>query len=121
MKLYTSECSGRTLFISDNMRRAFDDDFLAWLGVEANGKLIAHRAGRHEERGLFPKHCSRHLLKAIHGGIFTVDIVSHVRVRHGLSHGASGFCDRIAAQVDHQEFASIPQDCVSGHSSKFSL
>ena len=114
MELYACQRSGRALFISDDMRRAFDDDFLAWLRVEANGKLIAHRAGRHEERGLFPKHRGRHLLKAIDGGIFTVDIVSHVRARHGLSHGVSGFRDRIAAQVDHQAFVSIPQDCEYG-------
>ena len=97
MKLHSCQRSGRALFISDDMRGAFDDDFLAWLRVEANGKLIAHRAGRHEERGLFPKHRGHHLLEAIHGGIFTVDIVPYVRARHGLSHGVSGFRDCIAA------------------------
>jgi hypothetical protein len=83
------------------MRRAFDDHFLARLCVEANGELIGHCAGRHEERGFFPKHRSRHLLEAIHGGIFAVDIISHVRACHRFSHRVSGFCDRIAAQVDH--------------------
>ena len=79
------------------MRLALYDDFLARLRVEANGELIGHRAGWHEERGLFPKHRGRHLLEAIHGGIFAVDIVSHFSACHCLSHGFGGFRDRIAA------------------------
>ena len=102
------------------MRRAFDDDFLAWLRVKANGELIAHRAGRHEERGLFPKHCGHHLLEAIDGGIFAVDIVSHVCACHRFSHGVSGFRDRIAAQVDHQGSRACHKIVSRGHSSKFS-
>ncbi len=92
------------------MRRALDDDLLAWLRVEANGELIGHRTGRHEEGGLFPKHRSRHVLQPIYGGIFAVDIVPYFRTCHRLSHGLSGFRDRIAAQVDHQASVRVPQD-----------
>ena len=71
------------------------------LQVEANGELIGHRTGGHEEGDLFPKHSSRHVLQPIYGGIFAVDIVPYFRTCHRLSHGLSGFRDRVAAQVDH--------------------
>src|SRR5262245_31726308 len=48
MELDTCQRSCGALFISDDMRRALDDHFLAWLRMEANGELIAHRTGRDE-------------------------------------------------------------------------
>src|SRR5262245_52444701 len=65
MELDASQCPGGALLISNNMRRAFDDHFLSRLRMEANGELIAHCAGWHEERGLFSKHRGNHILQPI--------------------------------------------------------
>ena len=77
MKLHTSQSAGSALLISDDMGGAFDDDFLPRLCVKANGELITHCAGWHEEGGPFPEHRGHHVLQPVHGGVFAIYIVSH--------------------------------------------
>src|SRR6476661_10062276 len=101
MELDACQGSGSTLLISYDMGFAFDDDLLARLRMEANGELDGHCAGWHEECRLFPKHRGHHVLEAIDGGIFAVDVVSHVCACHRLAHGLGGFCHGVATQIDH--------------------
>ena len=75
----------------------FADDFLAVLGVEADGDLVAHGAGGDEDRGLSAEDRGGLLLEPVDGGVFAVDVVANFGCGHGLAHGWGGLGDGVAA------------------------
>ncbi len=79
------------------------EDLLPVLGVELDGDLIAHGAGRDEEGGLALEDLGGGALEAIDGGVFGVDVVADLGRGHGLAHGGGGLGDGIAAKIDRHE------------------
>ena len=109
VELDAGEGPGCPLLIADDVRLAFDDDFLARLRVTADRQLIGHRSGRDKQGRLFAEEPGHHLLEAIDGGVFAVDVVADFRARHRFAHGVGGLRHGIAAQVDdlHTWFHTI--------------
>jgi len=99
--LDAGETRRRSAFVADHMGTGLDDDLVARPGVQADGELVRHRAGGHEERGFLAEQPCRHLLQTIDGRVFAEDVVADLGRRHRLAHGGRGLRHRIAAQVDH--------------------
>ena len=76
------------------------ENFLAVLGVELNGDLVAHGAGRNEDRGLAIEDLGSGALESVDGGVFRVDVVADLRRGHGFAHGGCRTRDGVAAKID---------------------
>ena len=86
------------------------DVLVAAPAVGEEGEQVALGPARHEERSFHPHHLGRPAFKGIDGGIFSVDVVAHLRRRHRLAHGQRRHGHRVASKVNHLAWAS-PQDC----------
>ena len=73
---------------------------VARTAVNGERDLIAHRARRHEQRRLLAQQLRHHRLEAVHGRVFAVLLVAHIRLGHGAPHRGCRAGDRIAEQVD---------------------
>src|SRR4030042_5010826 len=82
------------------MGSSFDDHLIARLGVRLDGQLIGHCARRDEDGSFLSKNFSNLFLKGIHRWVFTEDIIAHLCLCHGLSHGRSGLGNRITPEID---------------------
>ena len=76
------------------------DDLLTGLRVEANADLVAHGAGRNEERCLAAEDFRRAPFQQVDGRVFAVDVVSHLGRGHRCAHLWRGACDCIGTKID---------------------
>src|SRR3546814_12643061 len=63
------------------------DDLRARATVDVDGELVAHGAGRQEDRGLLVQQLRRHLAEAVHTGIVAALLVADRSLGHGEAHG----------------------------------
>lgn len=91
------ECA---LLVVVNVAAGFADELVAGLAVNADADLVGHRARWHEESGFFAEDFSGELLQAVAGRIGVDDIVIHLGVGDGLTHGGRGTGDGVGAEVD---------------------
>ena len=86
--------------VVQNVRPRLGDHLLAGLGVQADGDLVAHGSGGHKERRLAAEALRRAPLQKIHGRVFAVDVVAHLRRGHRRAHRHGGPCHCIRTQID---------------------
>jgi hypothetical protein len=84
----------------------FHDDLLAGPGVDSDGHLVSHGAGRNEKGRLGTRDLRGFFLEPIYRGIFSVDIIAHLRLGHDLAHGRRGLRHRIRTEVNHRNPSS---------------
>ena len=65
-------------FVQEGMRLVAQDDLIAAPAVRQHRRQVAHRARGHKQAGLFAQALGGHLLQAVDGGVFAVDIVPHL-------------------------------------------
>ena len=83
--------------------------FLAQVGVDLDGCLVAHRSRRNKQGGLALEDFSGTLLEAIHSRVFAINIVTHLGFGHGAAHRRSWPRHRVTAQVnDGSVHVSLP-------------
>src|SRR5580704_6506558 len=78
------------------------------MSPQLDGDEVAHAARGHKHRRLFAKNLGRALFQPVDGGIFSVDIVSHLGVSHCPAHLQGRPRNRIAPQV-HDPVHCIPR------------
>src|SRR3546814_18282151 len=76
LHLRTGEGCRAAAFEVQDVRRAMGDDLLARATVDVDGELVAHGAGRQEDRGLLVQQLRRHLAEAVHTGIVAALLVA---------------------------------------------
>jgi hypothetical protein len=74
--------------------------FIAASAMSHQGRQIALRAGREEQRTRKPEALGDHRLQAIDGRIVSVHIIAHFGGRHGRPHARGGLGHGVAAQID---------------------
>src|SRR5258708_7489096 len=82
------------------------DDFLAMIGVELNRNGVAHRAGRHENGGLFAEYRRCPLFEMVDRRIFAVHIVADLGLSHGLAHSGGRLGYGVTSEIDDQDINS---------------
>src|SRR6185312_17430634 len=88
-------------FPIQHMRPCLADHFLSMLGMQPNGDLVPHRPGRHKNRSLTPKDCSRPLLQFVDGRVLTIHIIANFRRRHRRPHRRRRLRHCVTAQINH--------------------
>src|SRR3546814_17200034 len=73
---------------------------LARATVDVDGELVAHGAGRQEDRGLLVQQLRRHLAEAVHTGIVAALLVADRCLGHGEAHGFRRLRLGVAVEVD---------------------
>ena len=68
--------------------------------MHAHRDLVAHRAGRQEERGVLPEELRDHRLERVDGRILALLLVPDLRLAHEPAHLLRGFRDGVALEVD---------------------
>ena len=76
------------------------EKFIAASAMRHQGRQIALRAGREEQRARKPEALGNDCLQAIDGRIISVHIIAHFGSGHGRSHARGGLGDGVAAQID---------------------
>lgn len=94
------EGGGAAGLVMDDVAVGVGDDFVARLGLGADGGLVGHGAGGDEAGGFFAEESGKLFLESQDGGIIAEDIVADVGVGHDLAHGCGGAGDGVAAKVD---------------------
>ena len=74
------------------------DDLLPGAGVHPHGDQIAHRAGGHINSRFAPEDFRGSLLQPVHRGVFAIDVIADLCLRHGAPHLRRGLGDGVAAQ-----------------------
>ena len=85
--------------VVEDVAPPLEDDLRARARVDAQRELVAHRAGRDEERGLVPEDLGGLFLEEADGRVFPVDVVADLGLGHGLPHARRGFRDGVGAEV----------------------
>src|SRR3546814_18653872 len=73
------------------------DDLLARATVDVDGELVAHGAGRQEDRGLLVQQLRRHLAEAVHTGIVAALLVADRCLGHEI--GRAQWRERVCQYV----------------------
>ena len=76
----------RSQFVLIDMSALFADYLIARLRPYFDGDQVSHRPARHEERGFAAENFRRTFLQAVYRGIFAVNIVANLGLRHGAAH-----------------------------------
>ena len=76
------------------------NDFLTMVRMDLNRDLIAHGSRGNKDCGLAKKYFRSTPLELIYGGIFAINIVTHLGFRHGATHFRSGTGDGITSEID---------------------
>jgi len=98
------ELCGPAGFRVHRMRGAVEDHLVAARPhVQTQGDLVAHRAGRHEDRGLVPKQRGDPLLQLPSGGVEAPLLVADRGRRDRRSHALGGARLGIAVEVDRRQ------------------
>ena len=103
------ECCRASCFIVASVGCFIHDDLIARPAVDAEGDLIAHGPRRQVDGILFAQKIADHFHQSVDRRIFLLLFVSHFGFGHEFPHSLSGFCDRIAEEVDSDR-------CVHGSS-----
>jgi hypothetical protein len=72
-----------------------DDHLLTPPAMELQGNLVRHGPRRHEERRLLADQLGRPFLEPSDGGVLPEDVVSHLGLGHGTTHGLGGSGDGV--------------------------
>jgi hypothetical protein len=96
--------------IIENVGAGFGNDFLSGLGERTDGHLVAHGAGRQEERGFAPESFGSATLEQVDGGVLAIDIVANFSGGHGGTHFRCGTGHSVGTQIN---------DGFQGHSASF--
>jgi len=76
-----------------------DDHLVAGTAEDAQGDLVALRAGRDEHPRLMTEALGGHLLQPAHGGVLAVDVVPDLGGGHGGAHRRGGTGDGVGSEV----------------------
>ena len=110
--------------VEEDVVLAADDELVAPLAVGEHGGEVALGARVEVEGRLLAGAPGHVLLKAVDGGVLTVDVVADLGGGHGLAHGVGGHREGVAAEVAADRGAVHPgnatgaavsrrdQDCV---------
>ncbi len=82
------------------MAALFAENFLPGTGVQLDRNLIAHGAGRNEDRGFAIKDFGGPGFQAIDGGVFSVHVVADFGGGHGPAHFVAGHGYGVTAQIN---------------------
>ena len=85
------------------VRLRSDDRLGAARAMRQHRGQVAHRAARHEQRGLLAHHRRGHLLEPIDGRVFAVNVVTEFGARDRLAHLGRRQRHRVAAQIDQSD------------------
>ncbi len=91
-------------FGRENVIARARDEFLATLAVAQHGRVVGLDVVGLEDSRLLAEKFRRVGFQRIHRRVVAIDIVAHLRVHHGFTHGRVGVGDGIAAQIDRARF-----------------
>ena len=100
MELHPGQCRRRAQFVADDVRLAFNNDFLSRFRLGAKAELVSGGARWNEERGSFADQGGSDFLKPVDGGVFSIHIVTYLGAGHGVAHGGRWLRERIAPEID---------------------
>ena len=100
-ELHAGERGAGAALVEDDVRALADDHLVAGARVQRDGELVAHRAGRHEERRLLADERGDLLLERANARVLAEDVVADLGARHDLAHGGSRARDGVGAEIDH--------------------
>ena len=75
------------LLVAEDVAIGFAEELVARLAVNAHAELVAHRAGRNEQRGFFAEHRGDMVFQLAHGRVFAEHIVADLGRGHRGTHG----------------------------------
>jgi hypothetical protein len=79
---------------------AVEQHFVAGLGVDFDGDLVAHRTGRQEDGRLLAEQLGHHLLEQVDRRVLALLLVAHLGRAHEGAHRGRGPCLRVAVEVN---------------------
>ena len=97
---------GRAALVEVWMSGGFDDDFVAGLGVGADGDLVGHSAGRHIDGCGLTQDFSSAPFESDDGGVVAEYVVTEGGSGDGLFHGFGGPGNGVASEVYHLKLPS---------------
>ena len=100
LRLNAAEHCGAPLLIFVRVSILSHEKFIAASAVRHQGRQIALRPGREEQRARKPEALGNDRLQAIDGRIVSVHVIAHFGSGHRRSHARGGLRDRVAAQID---------------------
>jgi hypothetical protein len=76
--------------------------------VHAQRDLVAHRAGRKEQRGFLAEQLGHHFLERVDGWILEGLLVADFRFAHELAHRLRRARDGVAQEIDFDRRHELP-------------
>ncbi len=101
-RLHTAQCRHGAGLVMQKMCTSLADNLIARLRLAMQRNLVAHGAAGNKQCGLGAQKLGHYLLQVIHRWVFTKNIVTHFRFRHGLAHAGGRPGNGIAAQIDQR-------------------
>ncbi len=105
--------SGARALVRDYVRVRVEHDLAAWACVQSQRDLIAHRAGRHEQRGLVSEHLRNARFERIDRRVLAVNVVTDFGIGHRGPHASRGSSQGVRAKVNPHH-SSTPS-CAKSH------
>ena len=90
-----------TALPQEHVARPLGQNLFAGGAVQADGNLVGHAAGRHEDRGVLAQDFGDAGFERVDRRVFAVHIVADRGREHRLPHGRRRAGDGVATQVDH--------------------
>lgn len=99
-----------TGFVIADVAVGVADDFVARLGLGADGEQVGHRAAGDEQGGLLAEHGRDAFLEGADGRVVAECVIAERGVVHGLTHGGRGAGDRVRTQIDDAHELRVGQE-----------